>query len=192
VAKDFTGTRVDSREFTLNVTGPLAVKLSRSTAEVGVPVRSRLTVSGGQAPYTWTATGALPPGVTIGADGVLSGVPTRAGSYTLMARLVDANGVVTDVEVRLVVRPRLAIATTRLPAAVAGRGYRARLAVRGGVGGLRYGIASGALPSKLKLSARTGTIAGLPARAGTYRVTFRVRDALGAVSTKTLVLHVRQ
>jgi hypothetical protein len=186
-AKDFTGTRVDSRQFTLNVVA-LAARLSRPTAEVGVSFRSTLVASGGQAPYTWSVTGA-PAGLSVGADGSVSGVPTRAGSYTLVAHLVDATGAGRDLQIPLVVRPRLAISTKRLPAAVQGRAYAAKLIVRGGVGGLRW-TATGA-PTGLRLGARTGTLSGTPAQAGTYRVKLRVRDALGAISTRTLLLTVR-
>jgi hypothetical protein len=68
-----------------------------------------------------------------------------------------------------------------------GNAYRARLAVRGGVGPLTW---SGALPRGLKLS-KSGTITGAPASAGTFRLRVRVRDSLGASSTKTLLLRVQ-
>lgn len=55
VAKDFTGTRIDSKQYTLNVAA-LAARLSRATAEAGVPFRTTLVASGGQAPYTFSAT----------------------------------------------------------------------------------------------------------------------------------------
>jgi hypothetical protein len=178
---------VDSKEFTLNVIA-LAAKLSRPAAEVGVPFRSTLVASGGQAPYRWSVTG-VPAGLRMGADGSVSGVPKRAGSYTLTAHLVDATGAARDVQVPLVVRPRLSIATTRLPAAAAGRAYSARLSVRGGAGGLRWS-ATGA-PAGLKLNAKTGTLSGTPRQSGSFRVKVRVRDTLGATSTKTLALNVR-
>jgi hypothetical protein len=189
-AKDFTGTRVDSREFTLNVTQPLAARLSRSTAEVGIPVRSSLVATGGRSPYTWSAAG-LPAGLSVGPGGALSGVPPRAGADTGAGPRAGANGAGTDVQLRLVVRARLAIATKRLPAAAAGHAYRVKLAVRGGVPGLRWVIAGGALPRGLRLATATGTISGTPASAGTVRLKLRVRDALGAVSTKALALTVR-
>ena len=37
----------------------------------------------------------------------------------------------------------------------------------------------------------TGTITGTPAKSGVFHVRVRVRDALGATSTKTIVLTVR-
>jgi hypothetical protein len=187
-AKDFSGTRVDSKQFTLHVVS-LAATLSRPAAEVGVPFRATLVATGGQAPYRWTATGGLPPGLSVGADGAVGGVPARAGAYAVTAHLVDANGAATDVQVKLVVRPRLAITTTELPAAVAGHAYRRKIAVRGGVGGLRWGLAGA--PPGLKLAAKTGTISGTPTRAGTFRLKVRVRDALGAVSTRAFILRVR-
>jgi hypothetical protein len=187
---NFGPTRVDSRQFTLNVLQPLAARISRSTAEVNVAFRATLLAGGGQSPYTWSAT-RVPPGLRVGSDGVISGMPSRTGTYTLVARVVDASGASKETQIRLVVRPRLAIATTALPAAKIGRAYRAKIAVRGGVEGKRWSVAGGALPRGLKLGATTGRITGNPATAGTFRVTIRVRDALGAVSTKTFVLILR-
>jgi large repetitive protein len=182
--------RVDTRELTLSVTGTFTVAVGRRTAEVGVPFRSSFTVSGGQAPYTWSATG-LPPGLSVGSDGAVTGVPTRAGSYATTVRFVDANGASSSAPVTLVVRPRLAVATNRLRAAVAGHAYSAAVAIRGGVGGFTWSITRGALPRGLKLAARTGRISGAAHARGTVRFTVRVKDSLGAVASKSVVLSVR-
>jgi hypothetical protein len=115
-------------------------------------------------------------------------VPSRPGTYTFTVRLTDGEGAGADVQVRLVVRKHLVIVTKRLPAAAAGSAYRAKLKIGGGVEGLRFSAAG--LPRGLKLNARTGAFAGAPAAAGSYRVSFRVRDALGAVAKKTLLLRV--
>jgi large repetitive protein len=186
-AKDFTGTRIDTKQFTLNVVA-LAARLSRPAAEVGVPFRASLVGSGGQAPYTFTATGA-PAGLSVSSDGTISGRPTRAGTYTIAAHIVDGTGAASNLQLKLVVKPRLAIKTATLPAASAGRGYHAQLGVRGGVGPFKWSATG--LPSGLKLSAKSGSLAGTPHGAGTFRLTVRVRDALGAVSKKTLSLTIR-
>jgi len=183
-------TRTDSKQLTLNVVA-LTATASRRAAEVGIPFRASLLATGGQAPYTWSGAAGTPPGLSVGGDGVISGVPTRAGSYTVTVHLVDAGGAAKDVQVPLAVRARLAIATKSLPAAAAGRKYSAKVALRGGVAGFRWSIASGVLPRGLNLVARTGTISGVPAAAGTFRIKVRVRDSLGAVSTKALTLRVR-
>jgi hypothetical protein len=51
-----------------------------------------LTATGGQTPYTWgVASGsALPPGLTLSANGVLSGIPTQSGSYVVTIQMTDA------------------------------------------------------------------------------------------------------
>lgn len=184
---NFGPTRVDSRQFILNVLQPLSARISRSTAEARTPFRATLAATGGQGPYAWTATG-LPAGLSIGSDGTISGSPARAGSYSVTATVTDAGGATKDVAVRLVVNARLAVATKRLAAATAGRAYRATLTARGGVEGKRW---SAKLPAGLKLSPATGRITGVPRHSGTVRVKVSVRDALGASSTKSLVLRIR-
>jgi hypothetical protein len=188
-ALDFSGTRTHSRELTLEVLGPLAMTVTRTTAEVRVPFRPALAATGGRGPYTWTATG-LPDGLVLGADGTFSGSPRRSGSFTFTARVTDATGAVKETQVRVVVRPRLAVATRSLRPAAVGRRYRATLTARGGVEGKRWSV-RGSLPRGLRLEPTTGTIMGVPRAAGTARFTVVARDTLGAVSTKKLVLVVR-
>ena len=188
-AKDFTGLRVDSRQFTLTVSGPLSVKLSRSALEVGVAARVPLAINGGRAPFNVSADG-LPAGVTVDSSGVLSGKPTRAGTYSVTLHLTDGDGSKTNVPLRLVVRPRLAIATKRLPAAHLGKRYNVRLSFRGGVTPVRWSVNVRALPSSMGFTS-TGVLAGDPSKAGTYRFTVRARDALGVSVKKTFVLVVR-
>ncbi|MFY9578373.1 MAG: Ig domain-containing protein [Gaiellaceae bacterium] len=182
-------TRTDTKQFTLSVIA-LTATASRRAAEVGIPFRSTLAASGGKSPYAWSAAGGVPPGLAVGADGVITGVPTKAGSYTITVHLVDASGAAKDVQVPLAVRARLSITTKSLPGGAVGHKYNAKVPTRGGVAAFRWTIAGGALPRGLKLAAKTGTISGVPATAGTFRITLRVRDALGAVSTKALTLSV--
>jgi hypothetical protein len=52
-----------------------------------------LEATGGTAPYRWTRVGGtLPPGVRLAATGRLSGVPARAGRFTVRARVADRTG----------------------------------------------------------------------------------------------------
>ena len=52
-----------------------------------------LEASGGTAPYTWTVVGgALPGGLALGSDGVLSGVPSEQGSFAFTVQVSDADG----------------------------------------------------------------------------------------------------
>jgi large repetitive protein len=186
--KNFGPERVDSHEYTLAVLAPLAAQVSRTTAEVKTRFRAALVPSGGQGPYTWSATG-VPAGLAVGADGTISGTPRRVGAVTFTAHLTDSAGATKDVRVRLVVRAHVAIATKALRAAAAGHPYRAQLVARAGVEGKRWSAAG--LPSGLRLDPATGAISGVARSVGSFKVKVRVRDALGAVATTTLALTVR-
>ena len=181
------GTRFDSHEYTLSVNGSLTASLSQRFAEVGVPVRTTLVAAGGTAPYTWSARGALPARLQLISNGTLTGVPARAGAYTLTAHVTDAAGTAKDVQLTLVVRAHLKLATRSLSTR-AGAAMRVKLAAQGGVAPLRW---TARLPRGLKLDAATGTITGATATPGTYRIAVHARDALGAKSSTVLVLTVR-
>jgi hypothetical protein len=45
----------------------------------------------GFAPLTWSATGTLPPGLTFGSDGSLSGTPTTLGTFPYISARFQAN-----------------------------------------------------------------------------------------------------
>ncbi|HEY6460440.1 MAG TPA: Ig domain-containing protein, partial [Polyangiaceae bacterium] len=60
-------------------------------AAVGQPYALRLYPTGGAAPFHWsTSEGALPPGLTLADDGMLTGTPTTAGAYSFTASTKDA------------------------------------------------------------------------------------------------------
>lgn len=61
-----------------------------------------LQANGGSTPYTWSATG-TPPGVTVSAEGVVSGTPTQNGTYTVEATVTDGASANASVQFDLVV-----------------------------------------------------------------------------------------
>jgi len=181
------GTRIDSKTFTLSVTEPLVARVSTRAAEVGVRYAGSLSATGGQGPYTWTASG-LPAGLSLGDSGSITGTPSGAGSYPAQVTVTDANGNAKTTAVTYRVAPKLAISTKSVRAARVGSAYRFKLGTKGGVQPVRWSIARGALPAGLRLNAGKGTIAGTARAAGSARVTLRARDAAGGSSTRTLVV----
>jgi hypothetical protein len=56
---------------------------------VNTSYSQQLNVTGGTPPYTWSATG-IPPGLNLSNSGILSGIPTVAGSYTPVFTVTDS------------------------------------------------------------------------------------------------------
>lgn len=72
--------------------GLAIVTASLAPAAVGRALRVPLATWGGTPPLSFTvARGALPPGITLGADGVLAGTPAAAGAYTWTVEVRDSS-----------------------------------------------------------------------------------------------------
>jgi hypothetical protein len=60
---------------------------------LGVAYRVNMFASGGVQPYSWSvASGKVPPGLMLASSGVLSGTPTRTGTFTFTPRVTDSLG----------------------------------------------------------------------------------------------------
>jgi hypothetical protein len=190
------GTPSATATYTLVVRKPVTVSSpsgsARARGEVGIRFRTTFTAAGGSGTYTWSLTaGALPAGVALdAATGTITGTPRRAGNYSFVLTATDSEGRVATTSAAMRVAARLVIKTPRLKPAALARAYRLRVVARGGVQPLTWRVVRGRLPAGVLLSARLGTLAGSPRGAGSFRVTVEARDALGAKSRKTLVLHV--
>ena len=60
-----------------------------SDTTVGANYVDSLTATGGNTPYTWSV-GSLPSGLTLKADGTLSGIPLAATASTFIVQVTDA------------------------------------------------------------------------------------------------------
>jgi hypothetical protein len=104
-----TGTPADGGEFTFTAqvtdgagrvaTGSLSLTVERAPTiqtgslppgDVGQPYTAQLEATGGTGAHTWSvAEGALPDGLTLSSNGVISGTPTMVGSSTFTVRVTD-------------------------------------------------------------------------------------------------------
>jgi len=168
-------------------------------AAVGVPYHYELKASAGVAPYTWVKKkkkkfGALPDGLSISSDGIISGTPTTQGVSDFTVVVSDANGKQAAKPVTLEVGPPpppLSIRTDSLPQALQGFPYSASLEASGGVGPYTWSIDTGALPDGIAMSTG-GAISGKPTTPGAGSFVVRVKDSLGTSSTKPLFIIVAQ
>lgn len=75
---------------------------------------ANLTATGGVTPYVWSAAGGtLPPGLNVGADGSIAGIPTTPGTYGFTVEVADAESTpqTATAHLSLTVNTRLAVTT---------------------------------------------------------------------------------
>jgi len=156
----------------------------------GYSYSAALSAFGGAGTYAWSLnSGELPPGLVITSEGLITGMPSQAGTYQFIVR-VDAGGQFDTQQYSIFVDSNvtpdpLAILTSSLPGGVQGHWYGATLAATGGVWPRSWSQSSGAMPEGLSLDSG-GVISGTPTVAGTFSFTVRVVDRDGTIATRSL------
>jgi hypothetical protein len=87
-----TATNFGNGQVTISYTVPLAVATtSLPAATGGHSYTATLAATGGVTPYSWSVLpGTLPPGLSLSAAGVISGIPDVAGTYAFTVTVTDA------------------------------------------------------------------------------------------------------
>jgi putative Ig domain-containing protein len=71
---------------------------------VGRSFSLSLQPSGGNGAYTWTESGALPPGLSF-SDGVISGTPSDAGRFPVTITVTDSEASPQSASVTFIIDP---------------------------------------------------------------------------------------
>jgi hypothetical protein len=186
--------RKASRQYTFVVAAPLAAaQQSLPPLEVGVAANAQIPFSGGIGPLVWapSAGASLPAGLTLDrVTGKLTGRPRTAGPFTVPIDVIDTDGQSIHMTLTGRVARHIAAVKATPPAARRGKSYRFRLTTTGGIAPVSWAVTAGKLPRGLTLNRATGTIRGTPRAAGSFRLTARATDKLGARATRRLKLTV--
>jgi hypothetical protein len=170
--------------------GALTLVTGLPPATLNVPYSATVTAIGGTPPYTFSAIGTVPTGLTLDATtGTLSGTPTTATS--MQVRVTDSAPLTpafVDTLALVVVTP-LSIDQTSLPGGNVGSGYATALTASGGNGAQTWTLAAGSLPAGLSLN-NAGAFSGAPQTAGAFTFRVQVADVSGNVAQKQLTLTV--
>jgi gliding motility-associated-like protein len=186
-----------ARVVMLNVNPPIIFNggtLAGATASRSYSVQLN-PASGGTPGYTYTVTpgSTLPAGLSLAANGALSGIPTANGSYNFTVTATDTRGCTATASFALTIAAApvpLSLPPATLPNGQVGTTYTPQTlpSAVGGTGPYTY-VATG-LPPGLSFNPITREITGTPTLGGTFTVTVTVTDASGTTVTQTYVIVV--
>ena len=112
-----------------------------------------MSASGGTAPYSWSLLGAMPAGMSVSSDGVLSGNPGSAGPITFRFLVTDSTGNSAAAACNLVVlRSNFSLTSCPLPNGRSALDYQQLLNVDGGTATVHLFSAVNGLPAGLNLN----------------------------------------
>jgi large repetitive protein len=191
-----------TKQLSLFVLAPLAVQtlVNKTPPErgltakklVGAPLTTGVKAVGGRPPYTFTATGTLPPGLTLdSATGRISGAGSAAGRYPFTVTVTDGTGAKASVEWNVTILPLLDFTKGKgLPLGHVDRLYSARIPVRGKDSASAEFALAGQIPPGLGID-ENGRLTGMLLKAGSYQLKVYAFSANGAPISKTFRVRVR-
>lgn len=183
-----------TKELTIRVNPMLEVSTTGVPhGAVGAAYTASLVAKGGNGVYTWSiAAGTLPSGLTLAADGTLSGTPTGEGAFSFTVLVTDGNSITASRALTLQIHPQLVIQAPALPEGTVGVAYpQQSFGATGGNGAYTWSVVSGSLPAGMTFDPATAVISGTPMADGTYSFTVQVADGNGVKVSKAVTLLVR-
>lgn len=193
----------DTRQLSLFVVAPLTIRtlIDETPPQTGLtakrlveqPLATGVKAAGGRGPYTFSADGAMPPGLTLDpATGKVSGAGTTAGEYAFTVTITDATGAKASVPWKITILPLLEFAPYAKAPSAGHVGSRYHWTFRTiGASKTRAFALKGKRPPGLAFDRATGTLAGTPTKKGTYRITIRVVGDAATVAHKSFTIRIR-
>jgi hypothetical protein len=147
------------------------------------------TIAASNNPTSFTIeTGSLPSGLTLNTStGVISGIPTEAGTYSFDIHASNADGNSPTVSFSITIAdaasvvPVISTPEGDLTSGIVGSSYSTTIAASNNP--TSFTIETGSLPTGLTLNTSTGVISGTPTSAGTYSFGIRASNVGGNSST---------
>ncbi|MFC1769693.1 putative Ig domain-containing protein [Nitrospirota bacterium] len=145
----------------------------------------------GTAPFTWSVSGSLPPGLYLTPSiGHLNGTPLFTGEREFILTVVDANGT-ADSKVFKVEVDGVYIVAFELSDAESGAAYYETLIPNGNAPYIfTWSIVGGNIPTGLSLNSSTGEISGTPTVNGSYSFTVKLIDSRGSEYYRSYTIYV--
>ena len=170
------------------VTVPMITTSSLPNGEVGKNYSATLTASGTTPIYMDKTAGSLPDGLTLNSNGVVSGKPTKSGSFVVTVQAKNKYGnspakqltiTIGGVAPKITTEYKYGVGSIAIRAAEEGKSYSFTFTADG-TSPLRWSIVGGtSLPDGLALITSTGQIYGPPTTVGGKTFKVRVENDYG-------------
>src|SRR5581483_3606942 len=146
--------------------------LAAPNAQLNAPYNLQLQSIGGTGTLTWSlSSGALPPGLSLTAAGLISGTPAAVGTFNFNINVTDSGtpqqNATRPLTIVVSTQPPFTVAQIQPPGATAGLPFTYTPSATGGSTPYTW-MFKGALPPGLTVAPGTGVITGTPTTAGTY------------------------
>lgn len=178
---------------------PLVIATATDLPEAyqGLSYATVLVAQGGLPPYTWSRVpdSALPPGLNLSADGVITGAPSQGGVFRFALRTTDSGTIPQTLTREFSIAigaapvgepPAPVIATSALPEGAINTPYLAVVTATEGDG--NYAWTAQGLPAGLSITS-TGIISGAPTAGGVFDVALQVISA-GRTTIRVVRLNI--
>lgn len=176
------------REYSLLVECNLVLQPDKlPVANLGAAYSQMLTISGGVTGTTYSFSlmnGMLPNGLTLTANGLLSGTTTQLGSFAFTVKATGSNGCTATRDYTLSVRncPVITVSPTETNIT-----YTTVFTASGGATPYTFSLVKGMLPYGLNFSSE-GRFTGFPLSSGVFPFTIKATDANGCSGMRNYVL----
>ena len=170
--------------FTVNTVTLTVNPVSLPNWTQGVAYSQTITASGGTGSTTYSASGALPIGLSLNSSsGAITGTPSALGTFNFTITVTDSLGSTGARAYGVTINPALSISPVSLPATTQGVAYSQLVTASGGTGAPSYSVSAGALPTGLTLNVASGAITGTSSASGTFNFTIAATDTVGATAS---------
>lgn len=161
---------------------PSFVSASPTNGTIGVSYSYTFTANGSGAITFSVGSGSVPTGLTLSANGLLSGTPTTANTYSYTINATNSFGT-TPSALKTVSVSGLppTFVNQSPPNGSTGNTYTYTFTASG-TGSTTFSVASGALPTGLSLSS-SGVLNGTPTAAGSFTYTVGANNAFGSATS---------
>ena len=165
-----------------------------SNGTVGTAYNQTITVNGAAGPFQFSlAEGTLPPGLALSSGGIVSGTPTKGGTFNFSIQVMTSD-LCTGIRHYTVAVinnncPAITVNPATLPNGIVNSGYNQTITASGGTAPYSFNY-TGALPPGVTLNQQTGQLSGQSNTMGGYVFSITATDANGCTGNRSYVVSI--